>query len=80
MGVHNLGSILPQLRLAGLAEDTPIALIRWGTCPAQQELIGTFATILEQIQTENFDAPAIVVIGNVVNYPAEIAKNLIHSD
>ncbi|MBE9203732.1 uroporphyrinogen-III C-methyltransferase [Synechocystis salina LEGE 06099] len=74
MGVYSLATILPQLQLAGLPEDTPIALIRWGTCPEQQELVGTFATILAQIEAENFQAPAIVVIGAVVNYPASLRQ------
>ncbi|MEB3161398.1 MAG: uroporphyrin-III C-methyltransferase, partial [Synechocystis sp.] len=46
----------------------PIALIRWGTCPEQVELRGTLATIVQQIHDTQFDAPAIVVIGQVVNY------------
>ncbi|BAM54015.1 uroporphyrin-III C-methyltransferase [Synechocystis sp. PCC 6803] len=76
MGVYSLATILPQLMLAGLGEDTPIALIRWGTCPEQQKLVGTFATILAQIEVENFQAPAIVVIGAVVNYPANLRQQL----
>ncbi len=66
MGVHNLDRITHELMAAGLAETTPIALIRWGTTPQQQELIGTLATIVTQIETHQFTAPAIAVIGNVV--------------
>ncbi len=67
MGVHNLGNILPQLLAGGLSPETPIALIRWGTRPDQAELIGTLATIVEQIEQTQFEAPAIAVIGRVVN-------------
>jgi uroporphyrin-III C-methyltransferase len=38
--------------------------------------VGTFATILAQIEVENFQAPAIVVIGAVVNYPANLRQQL----
>jgi uroporphyrin-III C-methyltransferase len=67
MGVHNLSSIIPQLQAAGLPLDTPIALIRWGTRPEQEELIGTLETIREQIKQKKFEAPAIAIIGRVVN-------------
>lgn len=66
MGVHNLPYIIGELTAAGLSLDTPIALVRWGTRPDQQELRGTLDTIVEQIQATGFEAPAIVVIGSVV--------------
>lgn len=67
MGVHNLAQIVPQLLTAGLAANTPIALVRWGTRPEQEKLIGTLETIVEQIEKTQFSAPAIAVIGAVVN-------------
>lgn len=67
MGVHNLPHIIEQLHRAGMSLDTPIALVRWGTCPQQEELLGTLATIVQQIETTQFEAPAIAVIGSVVN-------------
>jgi uroporphyrin-III C-methyltransferase len=66
MGVQKLPHIIPDLIIAGLAPNTPIALIRWGTRPEQEQLIGTLETIIKQIETTAFEAPAIVVIGNVV--------------
>ena len=68
MGVHNLPRIIPQLVAGGMTLDTPIALIRWGTRPEQTELIGTLATIVEQITATEFEAPAIAVIGKVVDF------------
>jgi uroporphyrin-III C-methyltransferase len=66
MGVHNLPQIIPQLLAGGMTPDTPIALIRWGTTPKQTQLIGTLDTIAEQIIATEFQAPAIAVIGKVV--------------
>jgi uroporphyrin-III C-methyltransferase len=68
MGIHNLPTILEQFYLAGLPLTTPIALVRWGTRPDQQELIGTFESIMDQIAGSGFEAPAIAVIGNVVKF------------
>ena len=67
MGVHNLPRIIPKLLAGGMTLDTPIALIRWGTRPEQTELVGTLATIVEQIEAAKFEAPAIAVIGKVVD-------------
>jgi len=72
MGVHNLPNIIPQLLTGGLPATTPIALIRWGTRPEQEELMGTLATIVNQINETQFDAPAIAVIGQVVNYKLQL--------
>ncbi len=74
MGVHNLPQIIPELVAGGLSQSTPIALIRWGTRPDQEELVGTLATIVEQIQVSKFDAPAIAVIGKIVNIKAQLGK------
>ena len=67
MGIHNLPYIIGQLLTAGLNATTPIALIRWGTRPEQEELSGTLATIVQQVEAMGFSAPAIAVIGQVVN-------------
>jgi uroporphyrin-III C-methyltransferase len=67
MGIHNLPYIVEQLTQAGLDGETPIALVRWGTRPEQEELIGTLATIIQQVEATGFSAPAIAVIGAVVN-------------
>ena len=70
MGVHNLPHILRELQAGGLSPQTPIALIRWGTRADQQELMGTLETITAQMEAIQFEAPAIAVIGSVVNLHA----------
>ncbi|MBE9068630.1 uroporphyrinogen-III C-methyltransferase [Leptolyngbya cf. ectocarpi LEGE 11479] len=67
MGVHNLPNIVSELVAAGLSLETPVALVRWGTRPEHEELIGSLATIVQQVEEQQFQAPAIAVIGNVVN-------------
>ncbi|MEB3211850.1 MAG: uroporphyrinogen-III C-methyltransferase [Leptolyngbyaceae bacterium] len=67
MGVHNMPHIINELQQAGIPSTTPIALIRWGTRPDQEELVGTLATIIQQINETGFTAPAIAVIGAVVD-------------
>ncbi|MGJ3248970.1 MAG: uroporphyrinogen-III C-methyltransferase [Elainellaceae cyanobacterium] len=67
MGVHNLPHITAELQAAGLSSDTPVALVRWGTRSDQDELVGTLATIAKLVEETGFEAPAIAVIGAVVN-------------
>ena len=67
MGVHNLPNIVSQLTAAGLSPETPVALVRWGTRPDQEELIGTLGKIVRQVEQTGFASPAVVVIGSVVN-------------
>lgn len=67
MGIRNLPNILAELQGAGLPAHTPIALIRWGTRPEQEELIGTLDTIVATMEATGFSAPAVAVIGHVVH-------------
>jgi uroporphyrin-III C-methyltransferase len=76
MGVHNLPQIIPQLLAGGMTLDTPIAMIRWGTRPDQTELIGTLDTIVQQLQVTGFQAPAIAVIGQVVDLRALLVPQI----
>ncbi|MDH6061522.1 uroporphyrinogen-III C-methyltransferase [Chrysosporum bergii ANA360D] len=74
MGIHNLPYIVEQLSEAGLDLHTPIALVRWGTRPEQEELIGTLTTILQQVEETGFTAPAIAIIGYVVNMHSVLSE------
>jgi len=74
MGIHNLPYIVEELSGAGLSLETPVALVRWGTRPEQEELIGKLETIVAQVEETGFAAPAIAVIGNVVNLHALLSE------
>jgi len=74
MGIHNLANIVAQLQAGGLDTETPIALVRWGTRPDQEELIGTLGTITAQVAAQDFSAPAIAVIGSTVNLHSLLAN------
>ncbi|RQW77595.1 MAG: uroporphyrinogen-III C-methyltransferase, partial [Geobacter sp.] len=66
MGVKNLPYIVTHLLEHGRGAETPVALIRWGTRPEQEVLIGTLADIAEKARLAAFKAPAITVVGEVV--------------
>ena len=64
MGTKSLPDVVKQLVRHGRNQNTPIALIRWGTYPTQQVITGTLKTIVQQAQ--NLTPPTIIVVGNVV--------------
>jgi uroporphyrinogen III methyltransferase/synthase len=66
MGVSRIGHIAEQLMSHGRPPDTPVALVRWGTRAEQETLVGTLATIAEQVREADFQPPAVIVVGEVV--------------
>ena len=66
MAMGNLTGIVGELRKNGLPDTTPVAIVREGTKPTQETLVGTLATIVDDVERTQFAAPAIVVIGDVV--------------
>jgi uroporphyrinogen III methyltransferase/synthase len=66
MGVKNLPRIVQKLIDNGRSPDTPVAVIRWGTMPEQQTVVGTLSNIVERIKEAKLTAPAITLVGEVV--------------
>ena len=66
MGVEQIATIAAQLIACGRRPDTPVALVRWGSTSRQETLAGTLATIAAQVVAAGFQAPAVIVVGEVV--------------
>jgi uroporphyrinogen III methyltransferase/synthase len=66
MGVKNLPNIVDQLIRHGLSPNKSVAVVRWGTTPAQVTVTGTAANIVERVRRAGLKAPAIIVVGDVV--------------
>ena len=49
MGMGNLATITRQLMAHGRSSETPVAVIRWGTTPRQQTVIGSLADIADKV-------------------------------
>lgn len=67
MGVAKIGYISEQLIRHGRPAQTPVALVRWGTRAEQDTLIGTLENIEAKVIAANFQPPAVIVVGDVVN-------------
>jgi uroporphyrin-III C-methyltransferase len=66
MGMNNLPQITAGLLRAGLAADTPAAVVARGFSDRQQAAVATVATLADQVRMLGIDSPAVVVVGQVV--------------
>jgi len=65
MGVGKLPDYTAALREAGMAPDTPVALVERATWPGMQVATGTLDDIVAVRDAEGIEPPAITVIGEV---------------
>jgi len=66
MGVTRIRQISQALTAHGMDENTPVAMIRWGTTGRQQTIEGTLKTIAGVVERTQFKPPALTIIGEVV--------------
>jgi uroporphyrin-III C-methyltransferase len=76
MVMHNLERITSALIAAGLEPQTPAAVVASATTPSQRVLISTLEKIAAAAHAQNFEPPAIVVIGEIVT----MRKKLLGAD
>ena len=72
MGVGRLAEIATQLIAHGRPAETPAAMIRQGSTEEQETVVGTLATIAEEVARAGLSAPATLVVGEVVRLRAEL--------
>ena len=66
MGMKRLREWAESLIAHGMASETPVAMVRWGTTGRQQSIEGTLATIAVLAAENNFSPPVLTIIGDVV--------------
>ncbi|MDY6332780.1 MAG: uroporphyrinogen-III C-methyltransferase [Fibrobacter sp.] len=78
MGIANMDFIARRLIECGKDPKTPLAFIEKGTTPDQRTVMATLETAGETIVRENVTAPAITIMGGVVELGKTLAwkKNL----
>lgn len=70
MGVGQLPRIVSELLEGGLNPDTPATMIQWATLPDQSTLDSSLGALVKDHEASHIGAPAIIIIGQVVRYPA----------
>lgn len=68
MGLANIAEIQQGLLGAGLAPETPVAIIENGATKKQRHHITNLAGLLRSVQVNKFSAPVMFIIGKVVEF------------
>lgn len=72
MGMRRLEAILEAIVEGGRSPSTPVAVIQWGTRPAQRVVTGTLVDIAPKARAAGLTNPAIIVVGEVVRLRDEL--------
>lgn len=73
MGIGQLPAIVSQLVDNGCDPQTPVAIVRYGTLPAQYVLSGTLEDIVSRARATAIAPPALIVVGEVVALRKDLA-------
>ncbi|HEU4886642.1 MAG TPA: uroporphyrinogen-III C-methyltransferase [Thermoanaerobaculia bacterium] len=73
MGLGNLSLVTRKLLEYGMAAETAVAVISKATTPGQKTVTGTLETIERAVANAQLEAPALIVVGDVVNLRDAIA-------
>ncbi len=66
MGVKRLGDNAAALIAAGRDADEPAAAVERGTMEGQRTVVATLGSLAEAVEREGIGAPALIVVGQVV--------------
>ena len=66
MGLARIGDTCRGLVAAGRRQDTPAAVVARATLPGQSLVIGTLADIADRVRDAALEAPALLIVGEVV--------------
>lgn len=73
MTTRQLRRNMQRLKDAGMAADTPVAVIRWGTRAEQRTVTGTVSDIADRCARAGIGPPALAVVGDVVRLRRRLA-------
>ena len=73
MGWATLPGIITTLQDNGMAADTPVALVQWGTWSRQKTVSGTLADIAKRGKAAGIGSPVVAIIGAVAALRDDIA-------
>lgn len=67
MGMDRLESITREMLSHGVRPELPVAVVRRATTGQQETIVGTLEDIAKRVVDSGFQAPAVVVLGEVVS-------------
>jgi uroporphyrin-III C-methyltransferase/precorrin-2 dehydrogenase/sirohydrochlorin ferrochelatase len=72
MGVSALPRVVAELLAAGMAADTPAAIVEMGTTSAQRSIFAELAALSSRAAEARMEPPAVFVIGRSATYRREL--------
>jgi len=73
MGLHTLPDLVKGLVTHGKPENTSVAIVSRGTASDQQVLTGTLADIVSKQEQAQLPAPALIIVGEVVQLQEQLS-------
>ena len=73
MGMRKIHAIAAAFSAAGKA-NTPVLVVQNGSRLDERKVLGTIATISDQVEEANIGAPGIIIIGEVVRLHPELQE------
>lgn len=80
MGVTRLPEYTQALIDAGMAPETPVAMVERATWPDQQVATGTLETITDAAEAAGIEPPVVTIIGGVAGYREQVIDHLAAED
>ncbi len=74
MGLRHIERIAAKLIDAGMAADTPAAVVESGTLPTQRVVDGELSTIAALARDAAVRAPAVIVVGEAVRFRTRLRE------
>src|SRR5437867_8596013 len=73
MAAGKLAEVCGGLVDAGRSPHEPAAIVSWATMPEQRSVVSTLADLPAAAEAANIEAPATLVVGEVVGLAHELA-------
>jgi len=80
MGVGRLPDNVAALRTAGVAPETPVAMVERATLSDERVVTGSLDTVVDRAEEAAIEPPAVTVVGDVVGVRETVARCLGGSD
>ena len=77
MGLKKLATICDRLQQHNMDSSMPVAVIDSACTPRQRIAKGRLDKIAEEVANQNFEGPAMIIIGKVVNYEQFVSTKLL---
>lgn len=80
MGLNKVSTIAAKLIQYGKSSNTPMAIIDQGTTTQHKTYVSNLAQIDTVLSQENIVGPALIVVGDAIDYRAQVNLDMLKPD